>query len=84
MTWWGWLLLWTVLVLGALAVHGLLVRRLWRQFRALGRELSAAADRFTTLTERLEHLEDARSASTSHPGGVGSPRAGRPVRPDEL
>lgn len=47
MTWWAWLLLWTLLVAGAVTVHAILIRRLWRQMKAVGHEVS-------TLTRRID------------------------------
>jgi hypothetical protein len=45
-----WWLVWIVLVLGALGVGALLLLRLWRQVKALGREVGAAGE----LAARLE------------------------------
>lgn len=61
MTWWAWLLLWTVLVLGAAGVFFLVGRRLWRQGKALVHELDAAADRFSVVADRLAELDDSRA-----------------------
>ena len=55
MTWWAWLLLWTVLVLGAGAVLFVLGRRLWRQATAVARELGAAADRFASVSSAVDN-----------------------------
>jgi hypothetical protein len=55
-----WVLIWAVLVIGALAVLFLLGRRLWRQTKALSRELSVAADRFAEVSDRLAELDAAR------------------------
>ncbi len=74
MTWWAWLLLWTLLVAGAAYVFVVLLRRLWRQAKALAHELSVAADRFGAVAERLEERQPpevgfpdrpARGASTA-------------------
>lgn len=40
MTWWMWLLLWAVLGAGAVSLHVVLVRRVWRQVKAVSREIS--------------------------------------------
>jgi hypothetical protein len=40
--WWGWVLLWAVIVLGGALLLWLLVRRTWRSFRALTVELGRA------------------------------------------
>ena len=47
MTWWAWLLLWTLLVAGSVTVHVLLVRRLWRKLKAVSHEI-------TDLTRRID------------------------------
>ncbi|UNX53195.1 hypothetical protein MF406_09100 [Georgenia sp. TF02-10] len=49
-----WWLVWTVLVLAALAVVGLLGWRLWQQVRALGREASRAGE----ALGRLDQADD--------------------------
>lgn len=81
MTWWGWLLLWTVLVAGAVTVHFLLGRKLWRQIKALTRELRTASEQLGSLGDRLAELESARETDGGAPGGVGSTYPGsRPLR----
>jgi hypothetical protein len=55
-----WVLIWAVLVLGALAVLFLLGRRLWRQTKALSRELSIVSDQFAEVSERLAELDATR------------------------
>lgn len=77
MTWWGWLLLWTVLVVGAVAGHFLLVRRLWRQVKALTGELGTAADRFAVVGDHIAGLEAARVQGGDTRDGVGSPAQDR-------
>lgn len=67
MTWWAWLLLWTVLVLGAAGVLFLLGRRLWRQGKALVHELDAAADRFSAVADRLAALDDPGAPTREFP-----------------
>ena len=59
MTWWAWLLLWTLLVAGAAGVFFLLGRRLWRSAKALTAELGAAADRFAVVADQFSALDDA-------------------------
>jgi len=41
----GWVLLWLLLIVGAAVFLTLLVRRVWRQAKALAAELSRASDR---------------------------------------
>jgi hypothetical protein len=53
-TWWGWTLLWVVLVAAAGLVLYLAVRRLLRQGMALARELGDVADRLAEVTRTLD------------------------------
>lgn len=76
MTWWGWLLLWTVLALGAGGVFFLVGRRLWRQGKALVHELEAAADRFSAVADRLAEPDDTRAPT----GEFTAQPANRPAR----
>jgi hypothetical protein len=55
-----WFIVWVVLVLAAIAVLALLVRRLWRQAKALGSEMATAAGRLEEVAARLESLEEPR------------------------
>jgi len=57
-----WALVWLVLVLGAAAVLGLLARDVWRRSRLLVRELGAATDRLTEITDRLGDLSASQAA----------------------
>jgi hypothetical protein len=80
-----WVLVWLVLVLAAAAVLGLLGRDLWRRSRLLVRELGAATDRLTEITDRLGDLEAARQAPGAVPpgysaGDVGSNESSAPRR----
>ncbi|HWJ84463.1 MAG TPA: hypothetical protein VNR62_03485, partial [Cellulomonas sp.] len=60
-----WFVVWTVLVLGALVVVGMLLRRLWRQAVALGRQLAEASEVLARLAEQVEAL---RAANQRDPG----------------
>jgi len=53
---WWWVLVWTVVLLGSLALLTLLGIRLFRQGVALGRELEVAATRFSRVADRLDEL----------------------------
>jgi hypothetical protein len=53
---WWWVLIWTVAVLGSLALFAFLGVRLFRQGMALGAELEIAATRFGSVAERLDEL----------------------------
>jgi biopolymer transport protein ExbB/TolQ len=52
-----WFVVWTVLVLGALVVIALLLRRLWRQAVALGRQLAEASEVLARLADQVEALQ---------------------------
>jgi hypothetical protein len=80
-----WFLVWLVLVLAAAAVLAVLGRDLWRRSRLLVRELGAATDRLTEITDRLGDLEAARQAPGAIPadrraGAVGSNESSTPRR----
>jgi hypothetical protein len=80
-----WFLVWLVLVLAAAAVLAALGRDLWRRSRLLVRELGAATDRLTEITDRLGDLEAARQAPGAIPpgrraGAVGSNESSTPRR----
>ena len=51
-----WVLLWFVLVLGAAGLFALLGVRLFRQAKALVRELSAVSDRLAQVSEAVTHM----------------------------
>lgn len=78
MTWWVWLLIWTVLVLGAGLVLFLLGRDLWRKLRALTSELGVATDRLGEISERLAAVEASTGPSPADVGSQG--RTPRPQR----
>ncbi|MDQ1641145.1 MAG: hypothetical protein QOJ90_496 [Actinomycetota bacterium] len=51
-----WALLWFVLVLGAAGLFALLGVRLFRQAKALVRELSAVSERLAQVSEAVTHM----------------------------
>ena len=51
-----WVLIWLVLVVAGVAFLAVLGRRLWRQAKALTREMSAAADRLGEVAGTLSDL----------------------------
>ena len=57
-----WVLLDIALVLGALAVLGLLLLRLWRRVVSLGREVSRASEAIARATDELAALAPPQSA----------------------
>lgn len=54
-----WAAVWILLVLSSLAVFALLARSLWRKALALAEEMSAAGERVTALSDRLEEVRAA-------------------------
>jgi 5'-3' exonuclease len=68
-SWWLWVLIWVLLVLGALLVFVLLALQLWRKLRLLFRELSTATERLSAVTEELERLQD-RTTTDAEPAAV--------------
>jgi hypothetical protein len=77
-----WFLVWFVLVLAAAAVLGLLGRDVWRRMRLLLRELGAATDRLSEITDRLADLEHAgQSGAARSGGGAGDVRSNEPSAP---
>jgi uncharacterized protein YoxC len=59
-----WVLLWVVLVLAAVAVFAFLGVRLFRQGKAVARELSAASERLSRISAQLAQI----SAAETGPG----------------
>ena len=55
---WAWVLIWLLLLLGAVAVFAVLGRSLYRKAGALVLELGKASDEFAAVAERLEELEE--------------------------
>jgi hypothetical protein len=71
--WWGWLLLWTVIVVGGAAWIGVLSRRTWRSARALTAEVARAGELLAALEARTDALRDTvpdRTAVTQEPRRV--------------
>ena len=66
-----WVLGWAVLVLAAAAALFLLVRRLWRQTKALTFELGVATNRLTEITDRLDDLHASPESLGGRAAGVG-------------
>ncbi|MGN6331834.1 MAG: hypothetical protein ACTHOD_09315 [Motilibacteraceae bacterium] len=65
MSWWEWTVLWTVLVLGALAVLGWLGFRLVRAGLRLLETLGAAADTLTDVLDVADGLGETRYGTPS-------------------
>ncbi|GAA3612869.1 hypothetical protein GCM10022223_31260 [Kineosporia mesophila] len=91
---WVWVLIWVVLVLGALGVLATIGLSLWRRAKALLRELATASDRFAEISTKLEQV--AEKAQSREPAvftdplelrqerylaqrAQGAPRAAKPV-----
>lgn len=71
-----WVIVWVVLVVGALAVLFLLGRMLWRKAGALGREMSTAAERLDGVAARLESLSVADDAEVPAAPATAAPSTG--------
>ena len=56
MAWWAWLIIWTVLVLGLVAMLVLMGLRLWRKLRATLAALEELGEKVARLTENVEQL----------------------------
>ena len=56
--WWGWVLLWAALLLGAGVALGRLAWGLWGSTRALGREVQRTAALVAELEARADELRD--------------------------
>lgn len=77
---WWWILIWVLLLLGALAVVALLGWHLVRRGIALGRELGRSAERASdALAPVLDHYEPAHSV-LSDPSTVPEPPARHSAR----
>lgn len=63
--WWGWVLLWAVLVLGGALWLFVLSRRVWRSTTALGREVERASGLLGELEARVDDLRDVEPAPTA-------------------
>ncbi len=81
MTWWAWLLLVTVLVLGSAAVLALLGLRLWRQVKALSGELAVASDRFSQVSAQIADIQARQEQGSAASDGVGLRPARQQQRP---
>ena len=71
--WWGWVLLWTVLVLGGGLWLFVLSRRVWRSSKALVLEVERAGALLSELEARVDDLrevEPPRTAVTHDPSSL--------------
>ncbi len=87
MTWWGWTLLWLVLVAGAAVYLFVLGRLQWRKLSALFTELAAAGELMGSVSEQLEALDRATAAIRSEddePAVFADPQALRRKRDREI
>ena len=63
--WWGWVLLWLVLLLGSAAYLGLRARRVWGSTKGLGREVQRASELVAELEARADELRDVEPDPTA-------------------
>ena len=72
--WWGWLLLWLVLLVGGAVLVGLRVRSTWRSVKALGAEVGRATEVLTALETQADRLREATEAVDAAPAVTQDPR----------
>jgi hypothetical protein len=65
LSWWGWVLLWLVLLLGAATYLGLRARRVWGSTKGLGREVQRASELVAELEARADELRDVEPGPTA-------------------
>ena len=63
--WWGWVLLWLALLVGASIVLGVRARRVWGSTKALGREVERASALVAELEARADELRDLEPPPTA-------------------
>lgn len=63
--WWGWELLWVVLVVGSGVWLFVLARRVWGKAKVLTGELSRASGLLAELESRVDELREAEPAPTA-------------------
>lgn len=63
--WWGWVLLWVVLLAGSAAFLGWRARQLWGSTKALGREVQRASALVAELESRAEELREAEATAVA-------------------
>lgn len=57
-TWWGWVLVWTVLLVGSAVLLGLRGWKVWGSVKGLGREVDRASALIAELEARADELRD--------------------------
>jgi hypothetical protein len=60
--WYGWVLVWLLLLIGAVGVLFLFARSLWGKAKLLLAELTVASDRLQAATDGLQQLADTSAA----------------------
>jgi hypothetical protein len=63
--WWGWVVAWTVLLVGSVAFLAFRARRVWGSTRALGREVQRASELVAELEARADELRDVDPSPTA-------------------
>jgi hypothetical protein len=63
--WWGWVLLWVVLLAGSVAFLGWRAWLVWGSTKALGREVERASALVAELESRADELREAETAATA-------------------
>ena len=59
--WWGWVLLWVVLLAGSVALLARRARQVWGSTKALGREVQRASALVAELETRADELREAET-----------------------
>ena len=75
--WWGWVMVWLLLLAGGAAWVGVLSRRVWGKTRALAAEVQRAGALVAELEARMgevRELDDPRVAVVRHPREVRAER----------
>ena len=63
--WWGWVLLWVVLLLGSAALLGWRAWLVWGKTKVLGREVQRASELVAALESRADELRDLEQPRTA-------------------
>ncbi len=78
--WWGWVVVWVVLLAGSAAWLGILARRVWASTAALAAEVERAGVLVAELEERVDRAERADRVDELADGPPAAVRDPREVR----
>lgn len=74
--WWGWVLVWVVILVGGAALIAWLGWRVWGKVKALGREIADAERAADALQAQVDRIGASSGADSRGPGRVPRPRVG--------